>query len=223
MIGRTGVVVLAVAVGVEPRRVPLHPVVEHVERTARRARSAPHRRAAPGSRPARPVTARPRSRRGSSRSRRRPSVTFAGNLSNSSTRWTEPNGASSPCMNPGADWLFQFSSRPAGPADAVRVLRAVQEAAPLVVAGAERRQPPVETGRATRQQPRREVGGRGARRVRPVEREAELVRDLEELGRRLRRPVGHVLERGEVQTVAAERRALAGQRDRPALRRSRCR
>ena len=43
-------------------------------------------------------------------------VTFRGNWSNSSTRCTEPYGSSSPCMKPGADWLFQFSSRPSGPA-----------------------------------------------------------------------------------------------------------
>ena len=42
-------------------------------------------------------------------------------------------------MKPGADWLFQFSSSPLGPADVVRVLVAAQEAPPLVVAGAEGR------------------------------------------------------------------------------------
>ena len=43
------------------------------------------------------------------------SVTLAGNLSKTSTRCTDPKGLSSPCMKPGADWLFQFSSRPLGP------------------------------------------------------------------------------------------------------------
>jgi hypothetical protein len=43
------------------------------------------------------------------------SLTRHGNLSNSSTRWTEPNASSSPCMKPGAALLFQFSSSPPGP------------------------------------------------------------------------------------------------------------
>jgi hypothetical protein len=42
------------------------------------------------------------------------SVTRHGNLSNSSTRCTEPYGSSSPCMKPGAAWLFQLSSSPSG-------------------------------------------------------------------------------------------------------------
>ena len=56
------------------------------------------------------------------------SVTLSGNWSNSSTRCTEPYGSSSPCMKPGADWLFQFSRSPLGPARVVRVLALREEA-----------------------------------------------------------------------------------------------
>ncbi len=96
-------------------------------------------------------------------------------------------------------------------ADVVRVLALAQEPLPLVVAGAERRQPPVEPASAHRQLARGEVGGVLARRVGPVEGEAELVRRLPEALRRRGLALGHVLERREVEGVAAEGRALARQ------------
>src|SRR5262249_38211448 len=44
--------------------------------------------------------------------------TAAGKRLNISTRCTEPYGSSSPCMNPGADLLFQLRGRPRGPVNA---------------------------------------------------------------------------------------------------------
>ena len=147
------------------------------------------------------------------------SVTFCGNWSNSSTRCTEPYGSSSPCMNPGADWLFQLSSRPSGvvsPCGCSFPRRKPRHSyCPVPSVGSRRSRPGARTG----QQPRREVRGRVVRRVRPVEREAELVGDVVEALRRRRLALGEVLQRAEVEAVAAERRPLARERDRPAVRR----
>ena len=114
MIVGPGVVVLAAVVGVEDGRVAAHPVVEQ--------RPPPSASSAFGAGPVCStwLTTGHTGERTSSVAARfitltsSASVTFGGNWSNSSTRCTEPYGSSSPCMNPGADWLFQFSSRPSG-------------------------------------------------------------------------------------------------------------
>ncbi len=89
-----------------------------------------------------------------------------------------------------------------------------QEALPLVLAGAERRQTTVEALCPNGQIARGEVGDRVTVGVTPVEGEAELVGDFPEMLRRVGVALGHVLEGLKVEAVATKGRALAGQCDR---------
>jgi len=77
--------------------------------------------------------------------------TAAGNRLNISTRCTEPYGSSSPCMNPGADRLFQLSSRPPGPVVACGCLLAFRKPfhsyCPVPSVGSRRSRPFARMGR----------------------------------------------------------------------------
>ena len=89
-----------------------------------------------------------------------------------------------------------------------------QEALPLVLAGAERRQSTVEALGPNGQVARGEVGDRLTVCVAPVETELELVGDLPEMLRGVGVALGHVLQGLQVERVATKGRALSGQRDR---------
>ena len=180
---RPGLVVGAVEIGVEARRVPPDPVVEQVDdllvASARRGAAVEH-----------PADDRPDERVG---------VLGRGPVHDPDV--VGDPGASRPLVEQldalhgavglvvavheaGRRLVVPVQQQAVGTADPVRMLVAAQEALPLVVAGAERRQPAVEAASPDRQSPGAEVGGLVARGVSPVEGEAELVRGLVEALRR---------------------------------------
>ena len=180
-IERPGRVVVAVVVGVEQRRVVGDPVVEDrhdlggelgrcVTAGEHLADHRPHRRAnVLGRRPVHHPDDVGRAR------------TASGHWSKPSTRWTDPYWLLSPCMKPGCRLVVPVEQASGRVAVGVRMLVLFEEPLPLVLAGAERRQPTVEPLGAHRQQAGGEVADAVPVGVAPVEREPELVRDLEEL------------------------------------------